>query len=100
MRKNCTPGSVRGAPGNRRSYRGGIKRGTMATARSKGVARKMTPSRRRIPWVGAIGAFLIFCSWFVQNKYSSELAEARRNLDGSITNIGLAASAAEDWTMR
>ena len=50
--------------------------------------------------VGAIGAFLIFCSWFVQNKYSSELAEARRNLDGSITNIGLAASTAEDWTAR
>lgn len=72
----------------------------MAARSTKGFAREMSPSRRRIPWVGAIGAFLIFCSWFVQNKYSSELAEARRNMDGSITNIGLAASTAEDWTAR
>ena len=25
MRENCTSGSVRGAPGNRRPYRGGLK---------------------------------------------------------------------------
>ena len=56
--------------------------------------------RRRIPWIGAIGGLLIFGSWFAQNKYSADLAEARRNMDSSITLITLAASSAENWMAR
>ena len=38
MRKNCTSGSVRGAPGNRRPYRGGLQLVVSGTApRSESV---------------------------------------------------------------
>jgi len=46
MRENCTSGSARGAPGNRRSYRGGDGETTQPDTDIMRVARQASASKR------------------------------------------------------
>ena len=49
MRENCTSGSVRGAPGNRRSYRRGVK----------GTGREINPVPASVLPIGLVSPMII-----------------------------------------
>jgi hypothetical protein len=53
--------------------------------------------RRDWPWLTAIGAVLMFCSWICQNQFAAQFSEERQRLERTQLSIDLAQLRMEQW---